>query len=105
MHTSSPWTTSYLKAYKTFHRHIEHIYKYTIDSTSLYSKNPHYLLITSTLYRYHKLITAAKKYYFPLIHSSSSNPEHFWRAANSVLHQKSPSPLPSSIPSPPSLIH
>src|SRR6218665_3996230 len=35
-----------------------------------------------------------------LIHSSSSNPRHLWRAVNSLLRRKSPSPLPTSIPSP-----
>src|SRR6218665_66483 len=51
--------------------------------------------------RYHKLVIAAKqKYYSSLLHSSSSNPRHLWRAVNSLLHRKSPSPLPNSIPSP-----
>src|SRR6218665_264885 len=55
----------------------------------------------SATHRYHKLIIAAKqKYYSSLIHSSSSNPRHLWRAVNSLLHRKSPSPLPTSIPSP-----
>src|SRR5688572_5972365 len=57
--------------------------------------------LKSVTNRYHKLIAAAKKrYYSSLIHSSSSNPRHLWRAVNSLLHRKSPSPLPSSIPSP-----
>src|SRR6218665_1265150 len=38
--------------------------------------------------------------YSSLIHSSSSNPRHLWRAVNSLLHRKSPSPLPTSISSP-----
>src|SRR6218665_3870357 len=36
-----------------------------------------------------------QKYYSSLIHSSSSNPRHLWRAVNSLLHRKSPSPLPT----------
>src|SRR6218665_2222049 len=57
--------------------------------------------LKSATHRYHKLIIAAKqKYYSSLIHSSSSNPRHLWRAVNSLLHRKSPSPLPTSIPSP-----
>ena len=57
--------------------------------------------LKSATNRYHKLIAAAKKkYYSSLIHSSSSNPRHLWRAVNSLLHRKSSSPLPSSIPSP-----
>src|SRR6218665_422208 len=44
--------------------------------------------------------SAKQKYYSSLIHSSSSNPRHLWRAVNSLLHLKSPSQLPSSIPSP-----
>src|SRR6218665_2695203 len=43
-------------------------------------------------------IAAEQKYYSSLIHSSSSNPRHLW--VNSLLHRKSPSPLPTSIPSP-----
>src|SRR6218665_2364495 len=46
------------------------------------------------------VIAAKQKYYSSLIHSSSSNPRHLWRAVNSLLHVKSPSPLPSSIPFP-----
>src|SRR6218665_894370 len=57
--------------------------------------------LKSATHRYHKLVIAAKqKYYSSLIHSSSSNPRHLWRAVNSLLHRKSPSPLPTSIPSP-----
>src|SRR6218665_3724757 len=57
--------------------------------------------LKSATHRYHTLITAAKKkYYSSLIHSSSTNPRHLWRAVNSLLHRKSSSPLPSSIPSP-----
>src|SRR6218665_831836 len=40
------------------------------------------------------------KYYSSLIHSSSTNPRPLWRAVNSLVHRKSSSPLPSSIPSP-----
>src|SRR6218665_2798204 len=57
--------------------------------------------LKSATHRYHTLITAAKKkYYSSLIHSSSTNPRHLWRAVNSLLHRKSSFPLPSSIPSP-----
>src|SRR6218665_2227639 len=57
--------------------------------------------LKSATHRYHTLITAAKnKYYSSLIHSSSTNPRHLWRAVNSIVHRKSSSPLPSSIPSP-----
>src|SRR6218665_1612252 len=57
--------------------------------------------LKSATHRYHKLVIAAKqKYYSSLIHSSSSNPRHLWIAVNCLLHRKSPSPLPSSIPSP-----
>src|SRR6218665_2267215 len=57
--------------------------------------------LKSATHRYHTLITAAKKkYYSSLIHCSSTNPRHLWRAVNSLLHRKSSYPLPSSIPSP-----
>src|SRR6218665_3580834 len=35
-----------------------------------------------------------------IIHSSSSNPRHLLTAVNSLLHRKSPSPPPTSIPPP-----
>ena len=97
-HTSNPWFTSYLQAFKSFRRQLEHIYQRTIDPTS---RAKALINLKSATNRYHKLIAAAKKkYYSSLIHSSSSNPRHLWRAVNSLLHRKSSSPLPSSIPSP-----
>ena len=33
-HTTNPWFTSYLQAFKTFCRHLEHAYQSTTDPTS-----------------------------------------------------------------------
>src|SRR6218665_2012584 len=97
-HANNPWFTSYIQAFKTFCRHLEHVYNRTIDPTSRAKALTN---LKSATHRYHKLTIAAKqKYYSSLIHSSSSNPRHLWRAVNSLLHRKSPSPLPTSIPSP-----
>ena len=97
-HANNPWFTSYIQAFKTFRRHLEHVYKRTTDPASRAEALAN---LKSATHRYHKLVIAAKqKYYSSLIHSSSSNPRHLWRAVNSLLHRKSPYPLPSSIPSP-----
>src|SRR6218665_3544777 len=97
-HANNPWFTSYIQAFKSFRRHLEHVYKRTIDPASRAEALTN---LKSATHRYHKLVIAAKqKYYSYLIHSSSSNPRHLWRAVNSLLHRKSPSPLPTSIPSP-----
>src|SRR6218665_1804898 len=75
---------------KHFRRHLEHVYKRTIDPTSRAEAFSH---LKSATHRYHKLVIAAKqKYYSSLIHSSSSNPQHLWRAVNYLLHHKSHSP-------------
>src|SRR6218665_2970554 len=96
-HANNSWFTSYIQVFKTFRRHLEHVYKRTIDPASRAEALTN---LKSSTHSYHKLVIAAKqKYYSSLIHSSSSNPRHLWRAVNS-LHCKSPSPLPSSIPSP-----
>src|ERR1043165_3893475 len=97
-YASNPWFTSYLQAFKTFRRHLEHTYQITTDPTS---RAKTLTTLKSVTNIYHKLIAAAKKkYYSSPIHSSSSNPRHLWRAVNYLLHRKSPSPLPSCIPSP-----
>ena len=97
-HAVNPWFTSYLQAFKTFRRRLQHIYKGATDSLS---REKALSSLKSATHRYHKLIAATKrKYYSSLIHSSSSSPRHLWRAVNSLLHRKSSSPLPSSIPSP-----
>src|SRR6218665_2444127 len=97
-HANNPWFTSYIQAFKSFRRHLEHVYKRTIDPASRAEALTN---LKSATNRYHKLVIAAKqKYYSSLIHSSSSNPRRLWRAVNSLLHRKSPSPLPTSIPSP-----
>src|SRR6218665_90970 len=97
-HENNPWFTSYIQAFKTFRRHLEHVYKRTTDPAS---RTEALANLKSATHRYHKLVIAAKqKYYSSLIHSSSSNPRHLWRAVNSLLHRKYPSPLPTSIPSP-----
>src|SRR6218665_3596865 len=98
-HANNLWFTSYIQAFKSFRRHLEHVYKRTIDPASRAEALTN---LKSATHRYHKLVIAAKqKYYSSLIHSSSSNPRHLWRAVNSLLHRKSPYPLPSSsIPSP-----
>src|SRR6218665_1654430 len=94
----TPWFTSYLQAFNPFRRRLEHIYKRATDPAS---RAKALVNLKSATHRYHTLITAAKKkYYSSLIHSSSTNPQHLWRAVNSLLHCKSSSPLPSSIPSP-----
>src|SRR6218665_2905575 len=92
---NNPWFSSYIQSFKTFHRHLKHVYKRTTDHTSRAEALTN---LKSATHRYHKLIIAAKqKYYSLLIHSSSSNPRHLWRAVNSLLHRKSSSPLPTSI--------
>src|SRR6218665_191228 len=89
-HANNPWFTSYIQAFKSFRRHLEHVYKRTIDPASRAEALTN---LKSANHRYHKLVIAAKqKYYSSLIHSSSSNPRHLWRAVNSLLHRKSPSP-------------
>src|SRR6218665_38345 len=99
-YANNPWFTSYIQAFKTFCMHLEHVYKRTIDPTSRAEALINLKSATHRYHRYHKLVIAAKqKYYSSLIHSSSSNSRHLWRAVNS-LHRKSPSPLPISIPSP-----
>src|ERR1700733_5174853 len=96
-HPSNPWFTSYLQAFKTFRRRLEHLYKRATDPTA---RTKALLALKSATNRYHKLVASAKKkYYSSLIHSNSSNPRHLWKAVNSLLHRKSSSPLPTSIPS------
>src|SRR6218665_3615637 len=102
-HANNPWFTSYIQAFKSFRRHLEHVYKRTIDPASRAEALTN---LKSATHRYHKLVIAAKqKYYSSLIHASSPTPRHLWRAVNSLLHRKSPSPLPTPIPSPLSLTH
>src|SRR6218665_1480616 len=97
-HANNPWFTPYIQAFKTFRRHLEHVCKRTIDPASRAEALTN---LKSAIHRYHKLVIAAKqKYYSSLIHSSSSNPRHLWRAVNSLLHRKSSFPLLISIPSP-----
>src|SRR6218665_866468 len=90
--------SSYHLVFKTFRRHLEHVYKRAIDPAHRVKALTN---LKSATHRYHKtIVTAAnKKYYSSLIHSSSSNPRHLWKAINSLLRGKSPSPLPSYIPS------
>src|SRR6218665_3983057 len=82
-HANNPWFTSYIQAFKTFRRHLVHVYNRTIYPTSRAEALTN---LQSVTHRYHKLIIAAKqKYYSSLIHSSSSKPRHLWRAVNSLL--------------------
>src|SRR6218665_1608937 len=94
----SYWEGSSLKAYRSLRLCLEHVYKRTIDPASRAEALAN---LKSPTHKYHKLVIAAKqKYYSSLILSSSSIPRLLWRAVNSLLHRKSPSPLPTSIPSP-----
>src|SRR6218665_2336967 len=56
--------------------------------------------LKSDTHRYHKFVTAAKQKYYSSIFTYSFQLFHLWRDVNSILHRKSPSPLPRSIPSP-----
>src|SRR6218665_2176401 len=80
-HANNPWFTSYIQAFKTFRKHLDHVYKRTIHPAS---RAEALINIKLATHRYHKLVIAAKqKYYSLVIHSSSSNPRHLWRAVNS----------------------
>src|SRR6218665_1333899 len=97
-HANNPWFASYIQAFKTFRKHLEHVYKRTIDPASRAEALTNLKSATHTC-RYQKLVIAAKqKYYSSLIYSSSSNPRHLWRAVNSLLRRNSPSPLPIGPP-------
>src|SRR6218665_4178800 len=67
--------SSYHLVFKTFRRHLEHVYKRAIDPAHRVKSLTN---LKSATHRYHKtIVTAAnKKYYSSLIHSSSSNPRH-----------------------------
>src|SRR6218665_146756 len=65
-HPTNLWFTSYLQAFKTFRRRLEHIYKRATDPAS---RAKALVNLKSATHRYHTLITAAKKkYYSSLIH-------------------------------------
>src|SRR6218665_618399 len=61
-HSNNPWYTSYLQAFKSFRRRLEHTYKRTRDPQLLSE-------LKSATNRYHHLLaTAKKKFYSSLVH-------------------------------------
>src|SRR6218665_684028 len=91
-HSNNPWYTSYLQAFKSFRRRLEHTYKCTRDPQLLSE-------LKSATNRYHRLLaTAKKKFYSSLVHSRSSNPRLLWKTINQLIHRNSSSPVPNSLP-------
>src|SRR6218665_2894951 len=59
-HANNLWFTSYIQAFKSFRRHLEHVYKRTIDPASRAEALTN---LKSATHRYHKLVIAAKQKY------------------------------------------
>ena len=60
-HANNLWFTSYIQAFKTFCRHLEHGYNPTIDPASRAEALTN---LKSATHRYHTLVIAAKQKYY-----------------------------------------
>src|SRR6218665_248703 len=85
-------TASYIQAFKSFRRHLEHVYKRTIDPASRAEALTN---LKSDTHRYHKLVIAAKQKYYsftsalPTLDTSGAQSTLFF-IANFPLHSLAP---------------
>ena len=90
---SQPWFTPALSKLKSARRHLERLWSRTHSSVDLQR-------LRSTTNHYHAAIIRAKKLYnSTLISSNISEPRKLWNSVNKILHRKSASQFPNSIPS------
>src|SRR6218665_849798 len=92
-------TASYIQAFKTFRRHLEHVYKRTIDPASIAEALTN---LKSDTHRYHTLVIAAKQKYYsftsalPTLDTSGEQSTLFF-IANFPLHSLPPFHPPLSL--------
>ena len=89
---SQPWFTSTLSKLKSTRRRLERVWLHTHSLQDL-------KLLRSATNHYHSAIIHAKKVYNSAVISSNlSQPRKLWNSINKLLHRKSDSQLPTSIP-------